>query len=79
MGGPRLFFVSDFTLVLELCEHNFVDFHHIWEVCGKMGELRPFLVSEFMSIHQVYVQNFGVRAFIEEISAEKYFTDTLCF
>ena len=69
MGGPRPFFVSDFTLVLELCEHNFVDFHHIWEVGGKVGGPRPFLVFEFMSIHQVYVQNFdGVRAFIEEIS-----------
>ena len=80
MGGPRPFFVSDFTLVLELFKHNFVDFHLIWEVGGKVGGPRPFFVFEFISISELYVQNFVVvRAFIEKISAEKYLTDTLYF
>ena len=80
MGGSRPFFVSEFTLVLKLFEHNFVDFYLIWQVGGKVGGPRPFLVSEFISIPELYVQNFVVvRAFIEEISAEKYLTDTLCF
>ena len=79
MGGPRPFF-SEFTLVLELFEHNFVDFHLIWEVGGKVGGPLPFLVSEFTSITELYVQNFVVvHAFVEEISAEKYKTDTLYF
>ena len=80
MGRPRPFFVSEFTLVLELFEHNFVDFHLIWEVGGKVGGPRPFLISEFISILELYIQNFVVvHAFVEEISAEKYETDTLCF
>ena len=80
VGGPRPFFVSELTLVLELFEHNFVDFHLIWEVGGKVDGPRPFLVSEFISTPDLYVQNFVVVcAFIEEISAKKYKTDTLCF
>ena len=80
VGGPRSFFVSEFTLVLELFEHNFFDFHLIWEVGGKVDGPRPFFVSEFISIPELYVQNFVVvHAFVEEISAEKYKTDTLCF
>ena len=80
MGGPRLFFVSEFTLVIELFENNFVDFHFIWEVGGKVGGPRPFLVSEVISIPLLYVQNFVVvHVFVEEISEEKYKTDTLCF
>ena len=51
-------------------------FHLIWEVGGP----RQFLVSEFISIPELYIQNFVVlHAFVEEISAEKYETDTLCF
>ena len=46
VGGPRLFFVSDFTLVLELFEHNFVNFHLEWEVEGKVDGPRPFFVSD---------------------------------
>ena len=80
VGGPRPFFVSEFTLVLELFEHNFVDFHLIREVGGKVGRPRPFLVFEFILIPELYVQNFVVvHAFVEEISAENYKTDTLCF
>ena len=80
MADHAHFFVSEFTLVLELFEHNFVDFHLIWEVGGKVGGPRPFLVFEFMSIPELYVQNFDViHAFVKEISAEKYKTDTLCF
>ena len=37
VGGTGPFFVSEFTLVLELFEHNFVDSHLIWEVGGKVG------------------------------------------
>ena len=77
VGGPRTFFVSEFTLVLELFEHNFVDFHLIREVGGKVSGPRLFLV---ISIPELYIQNFVVvHAFVEEISAEKYKTDTLCF
>ena len=80
MGGPRPFFVSELTLVLKLFVQNFVDFHLIWEVGGKVGGPRPFLVFEFILIPELYVQNFVVvHAFVEEISAEKYKTDTLCF
>ena len=80
MGGPPPFFVSEFTLVFELFEHNFVDFHLIWEVDGKVGGPRPFLVSEVISIPELYVQNFiVVHVFVEKISAENYKTDTLFF
>ena len=80
VGGPRPFFVSDFTFVLELFEHNFVDFHLKWEVGGKVGGPRPFLVSEFISIPELYIKNFVVvHAFVEEISAENYKMDTLSF
>ena len=80
MGGPRPFFVSEFTFIHELFEQNFVDFHLIWEVGRKEGGPRPFLVSEFISIPELYIKNFVVvHAFIKEISAEKYKTDTLCF
>ena len=76
VGETRPFFVSDFTFFLELFKHNFVAFHLIWEVGGP----RSFLVFEFIPTSELYVQNFVVvRAFIEEISAEKYLTDTLCF
>ena len=44
LGGPRPFFVSEFTFIHELFEHNFVDFHLIWEVGGKVGGPCPFLV-----------------------------------
>ena len=54
------FFVSEFTLVLELFEHNFVDFHLIWEVGGKVGGSHPFLVFEFILVPELYVQNFVV-------------------
>ena len=84
VGGLRPFFVSEFTLVLELFEHNFVDFHLIWEVGSKVGGKvsgpHPFSVSEFISIPELYVQNFvAIHAFVKEISAEKYKTDTPCF
>ena len=71
VGGPRLFFVSKFTL-----NTISLKFHLIWEVDGP----HPFLVSKFISTTELYVQIFVVvHAFIEEISAEKYETDTLCF
>ena len=80
VGGPRPFFVSEFTLVLKLFEHNFLDFHLICEVGGKVGGPRPFLVFEFILIPELYVQNFViVHAFVEEISAEMHEADTLCF
>ena len=80
MGGPRPFFVSEFTLVLELFEHTFVDFHLKWEVGGKVGGPHPFFVPDFISIPELYIKNFVViHAFVEEISAEKYKTDTLYF
>ena len=73
VGGPHLFFVFEFTLVLELIENNFVDFHLIWEVGGKVGGPRPFLVYEFISIPELYIQNFAVvHDFVAEISTEKY-------
>ena len=44
---------------------------------GKVRGPRPFFVSEFISIPELYVQNFVViHAFVEEISAEKYKSDT---
>ena len=49
---------------------NFLKFYVIWEGA----------VSEFISIPELYIQNFVVvHAFVEEISAEKYETDNLCF
>ena len=72
--------VSELTLVLELIDNNFVDFHLIWEVGGKMGGPCPFLVSEFISIPELYIKNFAVvHDFVAEISTEKCKTDTLCF
>ena len=41
----------------------------------KWADHAHFLVSEFISIPELYVQNFVVvHAFVEEISAEKYKT-----
>ena len=65
MGEPLPFFVSEFTLVVELFEHNFIEVSLIWEVGGKVSGPRPFLVYKFKLTLKLFIQNFVVvHAFI---------------
>ena len=65
MGEPCPFFVSEFTLVLELFVQYFADFNLIWEMGGKVGGPPPVLVSKFISILELFAQNFViVHAFL---------------
>ena len=58
VGGPRPFFVSEFTLVLELFEHNFVEVSPYMGGGRQSWRTTPIFVSVFTFVHKVFVKNF---------------------